>query len=315
MKIPMFLKKIFRKESRLIDQLPPLNGYLSENEPLHKKNWFGVGGRAEIYFEPADCSDLERLIRFMPPVPLTVLGAGSNVLIRDGGIPGIVVHLGRSFSEIRVQDQYLVCGAGSGLMEVSRVAAQNGLGGLEFMCGIPGSVGGAIRMNAGAHGRSIQDILVSLQVMTREGDLLTIDPQETNIFSYRKCCLPDDWIFVEATLKGTPDDLKNIQEKMKSYKKMRESSQPLGVKTAGSTFKNPEGLKAWQLIEKNGLKGMKIGDAVVSEKHANFLINKGQASARDIERLGEKIRSVVLEKEGIALEWEVKKMGVEKDFK
>ena len=305
-----WLKRLFHR-NRLIDRLPPLSGKILEDESMARKTWFGVGGPAEIYFEPANALDLSRLLKKLPDAPLTVLGAGSNVLILDGGIPGITVHLGKPFSYIKVQGDKLICGAGASVMEVARVAEKNNIAGFEFLSGIPGSVGGAVRMNAGAFKQSLSDRMITLTSMTGNGDISEIDPKEMSLFEYRKCYLPDDWIFLEVVLQG--EKVKNadgIQAKMKEYKKKRESAQPQGVRTAGSTFKNPDGLMAWRLIEKSGLKGYRVGGAVVSQKHANFLINDKGATAKDIETLGEKIREKVKKDHGVQLEWEVKKLGV-----
>lgn len=309
----LFIKPFYKKNN-LLALMPPVRGKLLENEPLHKKNWFGVGGAAQIYFEPADENDLAQFREKMPTVPLQVLGAGSNVLIRDGGIPGVTVHLGRAFANVSVADDCLVCGAGAGVMEIARVALKNNISGFEFLCGIPGSLGGAVRMNAGAYGSQIQERLERLSVVTQEGELRTLTAEElVGAFEYRKCLLPQDWIFVSAVLKGKKVvDETVIREKMEAYRKQREKGQPMGVRTAGSTFKNPEGTPAWQLIDKVGMRGAKVGGAEVSKKHCNFLINTGHATAKDIETLGEQIREKVLQKEGIKLEWEVKKIGVDK---
>ncbi len=305
-------RRLFQKRIPLINQLPPLNGKVVENEPMKKHTWLGVGGPASVYVEPADVSDLERLIRFMPDVPLTVLGAGSNVLVRDGGIPGITVHLGKSFAGVQVDGDKLICGAGASVMEVSRVAEKNNIAGFEFLCGIPGSVGGAVRMNAGAHGSAIENVIVSVTAVDKKGDVHTLDPKDLDAFSYRQCTLPLDWIFVEAVFQGQKiKDGSDITAKMKEYRAKREAAQPMGVRTAGSTFKNPTGLAAWKLIEQAGMRGAKVGGAAVSDKHANFLINTGTATAKDIETLGQQIQKAVLEKEGINLEWEVKKLGVD----
>ncbi|MDY6407359.1 MAG: UDP-N-acetylmuramate dehydrogenase [Pseudomonadota bacterium] len=305
-----FIKHFFHK-NRLMLRMPRLRGRVVHDEPMAKKTWFGVGGKAEIYVEPADASDLSRLIKALPDEPLTVLGAGSNVLILDGGIPGITVHLGKPFSYIRVKGNKLVCGAGATLREVAKAAEKNKITGLEFLSGIPGSVGGAVRMNAGAFKQSLSDRMVALKAMTGNGDISEINPQEMSIFEYRKCYLPDDWIFLEVVLEG--QRVKNaavIRDKMAEYKKKREATQPQGVRTAGSTFKNPDGLMAWKLIDKAKLRGARVGGAVVSDKHANFLINDKGATANDIEMLGEKIRQKVHQEQGVKLEWEVKKLGV-----
>lgn len=312
MKKSSFWRRLCHQDIRLIDRLPPVRGILRADEALHKKNWFGVGGPAEVYFEPADIDDLSLMLRFMPDEPCTILGAGSNVLIRDGGIPGVVIHLGRAFSRISLEGETLICGAGASLIEISRYAEKHNIAGFEFMSGIPGSLGGGIRMNAGAFKREIRDVLVSLTVVMPNGELQEMNPEELELFGYRKCYLPNDWVFVEARLRGEKvPDAYEITEKMAQYKKKREASQPQGVRTAGSTFKNPDGLQAWKLIEKVGLRGAKEGGAAVSEKHANFLINTGSATAKEIETLGNRIVDTVRQKEGITLEWEIKKMGVE----
>lgn len=298
----------------LIQTLPKVRGYLVQNEPMTKKNWFGVGGPAQVYFEPADTDDLIQMVRGMPAVPLTVIGAGSNVLIRDGGIPGITIHLGKAFSNICVDGDKLICGAGAFVMEIARKAEKNLLSGFEFLCGIPGTVGGGIRMNAGAYGSSLSECLISLTVITKEGKVRTLEMDELkDSFAYRNCYLPMEWIFLKAVFRGKKEpDSVLITQRMQENRAKREIRQPIGVRTAGSTFKNPEGIPAWQLIEKAGMRGARVGGAVVSDKHANFLVNTGHATARDIETLGNQIQSKVLEKEGITLEWEVKKMGVEK---
>lgn len=306
-------KKIFKSKPKLIDALPPLKGRVVANYPLNKKTWFGVGGCAEVYVEPADVDDLSRLLQFMPSVSLTILGGGSNVLIRDGGIPGITVHLGKDFHHIKFDGTTVVCDGGVSLMELSRAAAKQGVSGFEFLSGIPGTVGGAVRMNAGAHGKCLQDVLVSLSVVTGDGELREIDPSETEIFGYRTCYLPSDWIFVRATFKGLKGNVADITSTMATYKQQRQKNQPTGVKTAGSTFKNPQGLQAWSLIDKAGFRGYRKGGAMVSDKHTNFLINLGDATAGDIESLGEEIRQKVWNDFGVELEWEVKKMGIEKE--
>lgn len=307
------LKKMFHKNVSIIDAMPPLKGKVLENQPLNKMNWFGVGGPAQVYVEPADLNDLIRLMQFKPQVPVTVLGGGSNLLIRDGGIVGITIHLGKEFSKITVKGDMIYAGAGASLMELARVAAKQNLTGFEFVCCIPGTIGGGIRMNAGAHGRSLEDVLECIQVVTGEGEYREINPKETEVFGYRTCYLPSDWIFVGAIFKGQKGDGAAIAEKMAVYKKQRENAQPVGVRTAGSTFKNPQGLQAWALIDKAGMRGAKVGGAVVSEKHANFLINLGHATAADIERLAEDIRTKVWEKSGVELQWEVRRVGVHKD--
>lgn len=310
-----FFKTFKNEKELLIPSLPKVRGKLLFNEPLSKKNWFGVGGPAQVYFEPEDVEDLKEMVSNLKSVPLTVLGAGSNVLIRDGGIPGVTVRLGKSFSNIDVNENKITAKAGALVMDISRVAQKNSISGFEFLCGIPGSLGGGIRMNAGAYGSSLFDVIENITILTKEGHVKTFQKEELlEAFSYRCCHLPSDWIFLEAVLKGKKEaDNQVISERMQLNKQKRDAGQPKGVKTAGSTFKNPQGLSAWQLIEKSGMRNAREGGAVVSDKHANFLINTGKATAKDIETLGEKIRQVVFEKEGVSLEWEVKKLGVEDD--
>lgn len=305
--------RIFKRHSLLWKRLPKLRGVIREDEPLAKKNWFGVGGPAELYFEPADEADLSLFVQSYPDEPMTILGAGSNVLIKDGGIPGLTVHLGKAFSYIHIKGNKLVCGGGALLVDVAKVAEKNNISGFEFLSGIPGSIGGAVRMNAGAFGQSVSEIMTSVSAVMPNGKIAKLNPQKEELFEYRKCYMPTDWIFTEVTLKGKK--VKNpevIRSKMELYKQKREETQPKKVRTAGSSFKNPMGLSAGRLIEKAGLKGARVGDAVVSEKHANFIINVGNATAKDIEKLGEKIIHTVQKKQGITLEWEIKKIGVDK---
>ena len=307
------LKRLLGRRNRLIDRIPDLKGKVLADEPLAKKNWLGVGGNAEVYVEPADVMDLMRLMKAVPEVPLTILGAGSNVLILDGGVPGVTVRLGKNFAQIRVEGDRLICGAGALVKDVARVAEKNNLSGFEFLSGIPGTVGGAVRMNAGAFGQSFGDRMVRLTSLMGNGNLSEIDARKMAIFEYRRCCLPEDWIFLEVALQGERvKDPAVIREKTATYKKKREEAQPQGVRTAGSTFKNPDGLMAWKLIDKAGLRGFRVGGAVVSEKHANFLVNDKGASARDIENLGAEIQRRIRQKYGVRLEWEIKKIGVRK---
>lgn len=303
------IKNIFSR-NKLADHMPPVRGKLTAFEPLHKKNWFGVGGPAEVFFEPADSDDLSFFLKRLPDLPITILGAGSNVLIRDGGIPGVTIHLTKNFAPLRVERNLITVGAGIFVSELARVAEKNGLSGFEFLSGIPGSVGGAVRMNAGAYGRSISDCLVSLKIMTPDGLIQTLDTADTRIFDYRFCSLPAAWIVLEAVFKGTPAASSDIAKKMAEYKVQRDKAQPKGVKTAGSFFKNPAGLQVWKLIDAVGMRGARVGGASVSLKHANFLINDKGASAADIEALGNEITRRVLDKTGVRLEWEVKRLGV-----
>ncbi len=304
-----FFKRFFSKKSNLKQLMPAVRGQIVENAPLHKMTWLGVGGSAEILFTPADVSDLEYFLTNRPDVSLTVIGGGSNLLIRDGGIPGVVVHLGKMFNTIKVDGDKIICGARAKNMEIAKTAMQAGLSGFEFLCGIPGTLGGSIRMNAGAHGRSIADVLEELTAFDMLGKKAVL-PRNEIPFDYRTNALPDNWIFTDAVLKGIPENKENIQKRMAEYKQIREKAQPSGVKTAGSMFKNPMGLKAWQLIEKAGCRGLKVGDAMVSEKHCNFFINTGKATAQDLETLGETVQRRVYETSEIMLEWEVRRIGV-----
>lgn len=304
-----FFKKLFAKESGLKQMLSGVRGQIIENAPLHKMTWFGVGGPAEILFTPADEKDLEYFLSLQLNTPVTVLGGCSNLLIRDGGIPGVVIHLDKNFNDITVEGDTIRCGAGARNMEVAKAALEAGLSGFEFLAGIPGTIGGAVKMNAGAHGSSVSDILKELTAVDIIGKTVVMQREEIP-FDYRMNALPDNWIFLSAIFKGQPENKENIQKRMTEYKQIREKSQPAGVKTAGSMFKNPIGLKAWQLIEKAGCRGLKQGDAVISEKHCNFFINTGKATAQDIETLAETVQQRVYETSGIMLEWEVRRIGV-----
>ncbi len=306
------LKKKFTHRT-IAFHMPKTKAEIRQNVALAKKTWLGVGGPAEFYFEPADEKDLARFIKNKPALPITVLGGGSNVLIRENGIPGVVIHLGKSFTNYTVQDNIISCDAGLLTIDLSKIAQKNGLSGFEFLSGIPGSVGGALRMNAGAYGTEIKNILVSMRVIDGNGTIHDIEPQ-SDFFKYRKNALPEDWIFIGASFRGTKKTPEEIYQTMQELKKKREETQPIGIKTCGSTFKNPEGLSAWKLIEKAGCRGLKKGDAQISSKHCNFLINNGKASAKDLEDLGEEVRQRVLKKCGVLLEWEVKRLGIEEDI-
>lgn len=304
-----FFKRFFSDRTSLKQLMPQVRGEVVENAPLHKMTWLGVGGPAEILYTPADADDLEYFLTNQPGAPLTVIGGGSNLLIRDGGIPGIVVHLGKTFNAIKVDGDKIICGAGAKNMEISKVAMEAGLSGFEFLCGIPGTLGGSIRMNAGAHGRSVSDVIEEVTAFDIIGKKMVLQRNEIP-FDYRTNALPGNWIFTGAILKGTPENKENIQKRMTEYRQLREKAQPVGVKTAGSMFKNPIGLKAWQLIEKAGCRGLKVGGAMVSEKHCNFFINTGKATAQDFETLGETVQRRVYETSEIMLEWEVRRVGV-----
>lgn len=294
----------------LIDRLPSVRGRLSAGASLAKVTWFGVGGPAEVLFKPADVDDLSDFLKNKPEdVPVTILGVGSNLLVRDGGIPGVVIRLGRGFVEIDVVNADVICGAGALDGNVALAAMEAGVTGLEFLSGVPGTIGGALRMNAGAYGAEMQNIVVGATALDEEGVLHELSAEQLG-FSYRHSAVPQDWIFVQAHLRGHAGQVDDIRARMDDIKQAREDSQPLRTSTGGSTFKNPEGHKAWQLIDEAGCRGLRIGGAQVSEKHCNFLINHGDATAADIENLGEEVRRRVKENSGIELQWEIKRIGV-----
>ncbi len=287
-----------------------IRGDLKKDAPLAKLVWFKSGGPADWLFEPADLEDLTTFLGGLAPgTPVMALGLGSNLIIRDGGIPGVVVRLGKAFSSIEVKrDNVIECGGGAPGILVASSARNAGIAGLEFLRGIPGTVGGFVRMNGGAYGREVADILVDCDVVMPDGNCVTIPVADLE-YSYRHSRLPEGAIVTAARFKGVPGDPDAIGAEMDRIADERENSQPLRTKTGGSTFKNPEGGKAWQLVDKAGCRGLTMGGAQVSEKHTNFLINTGDATSSDIEGLGEEVRRRVSEKTGVALEWEIKRVG------
>jgi UDP-N-acetylmuramate dehydrogenase len=292
-----------------IAALGHLRGRLIANAPIGKQTWFGVGGPAERLYRPADCSDLSAFLAALPPkVPVTVLGGGSNLLIRDGGLPGVTIRLGRGLAGVSVEGSEVVAGAGSLHLNVALAAAKAGIAGLEFLSGIPGTIGGGLRMNAGAYGREIKDILVSATALARSGasHLIAVDSMR---FSYRHSGVDPDWIFIEARLRGTHGDPATIARRMAEIRQSREATQPIRSRTGGSTFKNPPGDTAWRVIDFAGCRGLARGGAMVSSQHANFLINTGDATAADLEGLGEEVRRRVYEVTGVVLEWEIRRVG------
>jgi UDP-N-acetylmuramate dehydrogenase len=294
---------------RVLELLPKVRGELEENAPLDRETWFRAGGPADVLFRPADRDDLIEFIKRKPKdVPVTVIGYGSNLLVRDGGVAGVVVRMGKRMAEIAIDGEDVSAGAGAGDVAVSAAARDAGLAGLEFLSGIPGTIGGALRMNAGAYGREMKDIVVECKALDPEGGLHKLKPDQLE-FSYRHCGVPEDWIFTGAVMRGTHDDKAKIAERMAEIRRAREESQPLRTRTGGSTFANPPGHKAWKLIDEAGLRGFKLGGAMVSEKHTNFLINTGTATGSDIENLGEEIRRRVKAKSGVTLEWEIRRIG------
>ena len=296
--------------------LPPVRGKLTANAPLAPLVWFKSGGTAEWLFEPKDLDDLQNFLRGLEPsVPVMALGLGSNMIVRDGGVPGVVVRLGKAFAWVDTVgkgtfgiDDMLNCGGGASGILVSSMARDHGIAGLEFLRSIPGTVGGFVRMNGGAYGGEVKDILVDCDVVLRSGELVTL-PLAALHYTYRHSDLPDGGIVVAARFHGEPGEPDAIQTEMDRISASREASQPLRSKTGGSTFKNPDGHKAWQLVDEAGCRGLQMGGAQVSEKHTNFLLNVGDATSADIEALGEEVRRRVKEKSGVTLEWEIQRVG------
>ncbi|KAA2215297.1 UDP-N-acetylmuramate dehydrogenase [Teichococcus oryzae] len=288
--------------------LPPLRGRVQAAAPLAPFTWFRTGGPAEWLVRPADVDDLLLLLRDRPSaMPVTVIGAASNLLVRDGGVRGIVVKLARGFSDISVEADGIVAGAAALDATVAEHAAAAGLAGLEFLCGIPGSIGGAVAMNAGAYGRELKDVLDWAEIATPAG-LVRLPAAELG-FAYRRAVLPQQGIVTRARFRALAGDASAIAARMAEIRAAREEAQPVRARTGGSTFKNPPDAKAWALIDGAGCRGLRIGDAQVSEKHCNFLLNLGRASAADLEGLGEAVRSRVAARSGVTLEWEIRRIG------
>jgi UDP-N-acetylmuramate dehydrogenase len=290
--------------------LPELRGRLMANQPLAELTWFRVGGPAQVLFMPEDEADLAYVLgKLSPDVPVMVIGLGSNLIVRDGGVPGVVIRLGRGFGEVMVEEGARIrAGAAVPDVKVSRAAQEAALAGLAFFRGIPGAIGGALRMNGGAYGRETKDALIEARGVDRQGRLHVLSNADMH-YTYRHCGAPDDLIFTQALFQGSPGDPAVIAAEMEKITESREATQPIKSRTGGSTFKNPPGGKAWQLIDAAGCRGLKIGDAQVSQMHCNFLINLGGASAADIETLGETVRARVRANSGIELEWEIKRIG------
>jgi len=296
----------------LRSKVPRLRGRLLPNQSLAELTWFRVGGPAQVLFMPDDEDDLAYLLGRVPAdIPITVIGLGSNLIVRDGGVPGVVVRLGRGFGHIAIDDLDLRAGAAVPDVKIARAAQEAGIAGLSFLRGIPGSIGGALRMNGGAYGRETKDALVAARAVDRGGRVHVLTNADMG-FAYRHSGAPDDYIFTEATFRGGRGDPAVIAAEMDKITESREATQPVKSRTGGSTFKNPAGHKAWQLIDAAGCRGLRIGDAQVSEMHCNFLINLGNASAADIETLGQTVRRRVKENSGVDLEWEIKRIGLVK---
>jgi len=296
----------------LAGAMPDLRGRMEPNQPLAPYTWFRVGGPAQLLFSPADESDLAYFLARLPrEIPVTVIGLGSNLIVRDGGVPGVVIRLGgRGFGEIELLPDYrLRVGTAVPDMKAARAAADAGLDGLAFLRGIPGSIGGALRMNAGAHGGETTDVLMEARGVDRSGAIRTFSHDDMG-FSYRHSEAPEDVIFTSALFQGRPGDPEAIRAEMDRITAAREASQPIREKTGGSTFANPKPESAWKVIDAAGCRGLVMGDAQVSEMHCNFLINRGQASAADIEGLGEEVRRRVRAHSGVELRWEIRRIGV-----
>jgi len=295
----------------LTERLPAVRGRLTPNAPIGPLTWFRVGGPAEVLFRPADAADLAAFLAALPAdVPVTVIGVGSNLLVRDGGMPGVTVRLpGRGFAEIAADGAEIRAGAGALDLNVALTAAQAGIAGLEFLSGIPGTVGGGFRTNAGAYGSEFKDVLVRAEAVDRAGTVHCVTAADLGL-SYRHSEIPANWIFTGAVFRGASGgDPAAIAARLRDIQAAREASQPIRARTGGSTFANPPDTRAWQLIDAAGCRGLKRGGAMVSEKHTNFLINIGDATAADIEGLGEEVRRRVYERSGIRLEWEIRCVG------
>lgn len=296
--------------ARLVDRLPSVRGAYVEDAPLAGVTWFRAGGTAEVLFRPADAEDLGAFIAGKPgDVPVTLLGAGSNVLVRDGGVPGVVIRLGRPFAQIVVDGMTVAAGGMALDYNVAKACRDAAIAGFEFLSGIPGTIGGGLRMNAGAYGRELADIVVDVEIVTDTGELRRLTKDEWGP-TYRHSAVPEGWIFTGATMRGVRGDPVEIARAMAWVQAAREEAQPIRSRTGGSTFKNPPGAKAWELIDRAGCRGLRRGAAQISEKHCNFLINNGGATATDLEALGEEVRRRVAESCGVTLEWEIRRLGV-----
>jgi UDP-N-acetylmuramate dehydrogenase len=295
--------------SALRRAMPDLRGTLEAGVPLAPLSWFKTGGPARVLFSPADEADLAYFLgKLDPTVPVLTIGLGSNLLIRDGGVDGVVIQLGKPFAGLAIEGLEITAGAAVPDVKLASSAAQAGISGFSFLRGIPGSVGGALWMNAGAYGAEIRDILVSARGIGRDGTVHTFAAQDMH-FTYRHCGLADDIIFTSAVFRGTPGDPEAIRAEMAGIIQARGATQPVNQRTGGSTFKNPAGEKAWALIDQAGCRGLIHGGAQVSELHTNFLINRGNATAADLEDLGEIVRARVFERSGVMLEWEIARVG------
>ena len=302
-----------KDKKRLLELLPEVKGKYLPGEPLSKYTWFGVGGPAEVMYWPQDNEDLSWFMKNKPyNLPIFVIGSGSNLLVRDGGIPGVVIKLnGKFYKKWSLEGDKLTCGAGMKNSELKKIMTDNNIGGLEFLVSIPGSLGGAVKTNAGCFGKELKDVLIGATVINGNGDEINVTADDFNL-GYRCSFFPEEWIVTALTFKVEPQLAAKTLQIIEEHKAYRLKSQPHNVKTAGSTFKNPEGLRAWELIKKTGSNLFKVNGAEVSDVHCNFLVNTGKATAKDIEELGDKIVENVKKETSIVLEWEVKKVGVGK---
>lgn len=298
----------------LLKRLPAVRGRLEANAPLAELTWFRAGGGAEVLFSPADEADLATFLANTPnDIAVYVIGVGSNLLVRDGGVPGVVIRLGRAFAEVSEEPGYRVRAGTAALdVRVARFAHEKSIDALTFLRGIPGTIGGALRMNAGAYGGETKDILIEARAVDRSGNIHVLTNADMK-YSYRHCGAPEDLVFTQALFQGRPGNQADIAAAMDKITESREATQPIKSRTGGSTFKNPPGNKSWQLIDKAGMRGFSVGPARVSELHCNFLINESGATAAQIEELGETVRAKVRETSGIELDWEIKRIGLRKD--
>ncbi|WP_278070990.1 UDP-N-acetylmuramate dehydrogenase [Brevundimonas sanguinis] len=296
------------------DNLPAVRGKLLLNEPLGPYTWFRVGGAADALFIPADADDLADFLKALPEsVPVTAIGVGSNLIVRDGGVEGVVIRLaGRAWGQVTADGDTVTAGAGALDSMVARASAKAGIAGLEFYAGIPGSIGGALTMNAGCYGSETKDVLVSAWGLNRRGERVELSLADFG-YTYRHSNAPADIIWIEATYRGAPDAPEAVAARISEITERREKTQPIREKTGGSTFKNPDGHSSWKLVDDAGWRGklhaVTGGGAKFSELHSNFMINPGEATAADIEGLGEAVRADVLEKTGVQLNWEIRRIG------
>ncbi len=296
--------------AHLADALPTLRGRVQASAPLGPITWFRVGGPAEALVKPSSTRDLASFLHALPDeIPVVTIGAASNLIVRDGGVQGVVVKLARGFNEISVDGDHVTAGAGALDLTVAEHAAAAGIAGLEFLSGIPGTIGGAVAMNAGAYGGEIAECLNWVEIVTRAGEIVRL-PVAQLAFGYRHSTLPPGAVVVRAQLRGRHGDTTAIAQRMGEIRASREATQPVRARTGGSTFRNPDDMKAWELIDAAGCRGLVRGGAQVSEKHCNFLLNTGAATAADIEDLGEEVRVRVREASGVSLQWEIKRIGV-----